>query len=136
MKNTQFTRFFFRNYVLFLQTVCYSCVLAFSSLRSAKSLIIHVSRNIFSFPHIGCFCMHFVVSVPEMVKNTHPHTQKKKIYFFFSPLRVLFTLCRVWYLKNSKTLMIHVSRNVVLLHHTGCFPCILFFLYVRSLKKH
>ncbi len=59
--------------------------------------------------------MYFCALVPNNMKTT------QNIYFhsccFVSPYRVLLRCLCVWYLKSSKALIIHVSRNVFVSRH-------------------
>ncbi len=59
----------FGNLVLFLHIECYSYVLTFWYLRSSKTLIIHFSRNLFSFSHIVYFACILAFFVRNELRN-------------------------------------------------------------------
>ncbi len=60
---------FFSNVFLGLYIECFSRDLLFRYIRSSKTLIIHMSDDILSFPNIEYFCIHFGVFVRKKLKN-------------------------------------------------------------------
>ncbi len=107
-------------------------------LGSSKTQIKLVSPNVFPFPHIGCFvCIltfWYIKKEKKKLKNTFLvmfcfYIKRYRIYLIF----IQAVQCLVP--KRLKTLIMHVSRNVLSFPHTGCFTCIFKMMYVTDSKR-
>ncbi len=152
----------FGNLVLFLHIECYSYVLTFWYLRSSKTLIIHFSRNLFSFSHIVYFACILAFFVRNELRNLKiqvfwgkllcflfmrfsglvcmqlKNAQNTRFWLcFVFPFRVLSMLFSVLVpnTHKKKTFKRHVSDNVSFPHIRGF--CILYsFLVPNTHSKY
>ncbi len=79
--------------------------------------------------------MHFCVLVSKNLKKTQNNTHfGHTVLFLFIVIVIYLCVLAFWYLRSSKTIIIHVSCNVFSLPHLGYFLCILAFIFVRISK--
>ncbi len=98
-----FKIYLFGNVIIFLHNSWFPSDIAFFYIKHRKNTF---SVILFSIPKE--YCQNFGILVPMKMNN------KKKIYFiFFSIKSFICGFQLFWYLKNLKTLIIHVSRNVL-----------------------
>ncbi len=99
-----------------------------------KTLIMHVSRNVLSFPHTGCFTCIFKLMYVTDLKRLKIHVFDK-VFLFGKVIRVCCTCFSILERKKFKTLKTHAFSNVILHFYIRCFPCYLAFSYLTRWKK-
>ncbi len=103
---------FFDNVVLFIHIECYKIVLVFCYQKAKKIIIMYVSVNTVSFPHIAYFACNSAFSYLTIL-NTYVFANVIISFFFFHHKEFVNRVSAFWYLRNSKTLKRHAFDNVL-----------------------
>ncbi len=103
-KNEKNNHIFSFIYFFFLNKEFNLWLLAFSYLMNLKTLIIHVSRNVLSFPKKTVLCMYLSVFIGNILLVTWSKIHVLVMLFRFH-YKVYFACILVfWYIRSSKTL--------------------------------
>ncbi len=91
----------------FLYKECYLYVLTFWYLKNFKTFIIHISRNVLSFPKYRDLCMYLSVFIGNMIKKHSKHLFLGML-FCFSIKECFACVLAIWYVRSCK----NTSRQV------------------------
>ncbi len=102
-------------------------------LKKLKTLIIQVSFNVFSFPHIG-YCARILASLYVTNSKQSKYLCLVMLFCFYIK-RGVWGILEFSYVGTLKTLKRNVFGNVVLPSYIGCFPYLSNFLVPNTLIK-